>query len=160
MSETTAQQLKVRGSQIISVTFGKWSTVCLEACKSLKRRNSPNISTSAHSAGMKWHHHPNCYISFVVGIITIPLSPHTGWCLQEPERPSKEVSLHNGGSDCVWSSHLCVSNRHRPAGRSVLNKPAVESVFVLEGNANKRSRGLTALDQTPLQLSTISLSAH
>ena len=54
------------------------------------------------------------------------------------DRPRRRVSTTEG-SDCVWSSHFYVSNQLSPAGGSMLNKPPVESVFVLKGSANRES---------------------
>lgn len=69
-------------------------------------RNSPNSSTSARSAGMKWHHRPNCYISFVAGIITAfssRLMFDRVWAaVRGGEFPQRRGRIVFGHLTCMW----------------------------------------------------------
>lgn len=100
-----------------------------------KSRNSPNSSTSAQGAGMKWHHRSNCYISFCRGhncsfflcvmFAGVRVCRWGGECLQQ------RGQIVFGHLSPMWVINLALR------GGSMLNKPPVESVFVLEGSANK-----------------------
>lgn len=80
-------------------------------------------------------------------------------CQSMSGRPRRWVST-TAGSDCVWSSHLYVSNQLSPPGGSMLNKPPVELVFVLKGSANRDPECSHFQNRGPLQLSSISPPAH
>lgn len=116
--------------------------VCVQDHKGLMWRNRPNSSTSALSAGMKWHQWPNCHFSFCSGHnynIPRPQMMFTGSWSGRPRRWAPTTA----GSDRVWSSHLYVSNRHSPPGRSVLRRlPKENCVCSRQAVQTRRSRVL------------------
>lgn len=108
--------------------------VCVEAHKAL---NEKKLSKQFNICSQCWHEvTPLAQLPFLFctrhnyDIFT----PSDDVYQSQSGRPRRWVST-TAGSDCVWSSHL--SNQLSPPGRSMLNKPPEESVFVLKGSANR-----------------------
>lgn len=116
--------------------LSKSSAVCLEAYKAWDEKK---LSKQFNICSQRWHEvTPPAQLLYlsVVDIITT-FRAGTMFVRVKAAGPWGWASFTTAGSDCVWSSHFYVSNQLCPPGGSALNKPAVESVFVLKGSANR-----------------------
>lgn len=134
------------------------SPVCLEAHKAFKWAET--LQTAQHLLAVPAWSTPQAQLLYLFcsghnyGIFL-----QADVCQSMSGRPRRWVST-TAGSDCVWSSHLYVSNQLSPPGGSMLNKPPVELVFVLKGSANRDPECSHFQNRGPLQLSSISPPAH
>lgn len=115
--------------------FSVNGTVCLEAHKALKEKK---LSKQFNICSQCWHE-----VTPLAQLLYLFCGGHNydifPWMMFVRVKAAVRggESPPTAGSDCVWSSHFYVSNQLSPPGGSMLNKPPVESVFVLKGSANR-----------------------